>query len=178
MKYLKLFEELEKECIKQEVDLIYRDKDLVCLIPKTQRASYIYGKKTFWCSTRIDTFEEIAEGGDIILFRFIFKDGYKIRLTYDLSTKLMDWSDKSSVHYFEGNKDNPFKITNSEITEELNKYSGYKDKIFELSTRISSIPKSCKDKVLEIIKSEKRVDYKFSDEEYVSPKLRPSLHTF
>lgn len=178
MKHLKLFEEFEKECIKQEIDLIYRDRDVVCLIPKTQRASYIYGKRTFWCSTRMDTFEEIAEGGDVILFRFIFKDGYKMRLTYDLSTKLMDWSDKSSVHYFEGNKDNPFKISNSEIDKELTKYSKYKDKIFKLSERINSIPKICKDKIIDIIKSKKRVDYKFSEEEYVSPKLRTNLHTF
>jgi predicted house-cleaning noncanonical NTP pyrophosphatase (MazG superfamily) len=34
---------------------------------------------------------------------------------------------------------------------------------------MSRLPKPLKDKILEIIKSEKRVDYKFSDEEYFSP---------
>lgn len=171
MKYLLLKEELEKECIKQEVDLIYRDKDLVCLIPKTQRASYIYGQKTYWCSTKLDQFNEIVEDSDKLLFRFIFKNGYKMRLTYDLTAKNMDWSDKSSVHYFEGKKENPFKITNQEIQKDLNLYVKYKDKILDLIEHIGKIPKDCKSKILEIIKSGKKVDYKFSDEEYFSHKM-------
>lgn len=173
MKYLLLKEELEKECIKQEVDLIYRDKDLICLIPKTQRASYIYGQKTYWCSTKLDQFNEIVEDADKLLFRFIFKNGYKMRLTYDLATKNMDWSDRSSVHYFEGKKENPFKVPNTEVQKELKLYPKYKDKIFDLIEHISNIPKDCKTKILEIIKSGKRVDYKFSEDEYSKkPKLR------
>ena len=110
MKYILLFEELNKENLRQEVDIIYKDSNLICLIPKTQRASYIYGHKTYWCSKEKGTFDDIIEDGDKVLFRFLFKDGYKMRLTYDLTTKRMDWSDKSSVHFFEKNSDDTFFI--------------------------------------------------------------------
>lgn len=171
MKYLKFFEELNKECIKKEIDIIYRDSKLVCLIPKTQRTSYIYGYKTNWCSREIDTFDEIADDGDKILFRFLFKDGYKMRLTYDLRTKKMDWSDYSSKHYFEKNSDNPFFISEKEIKDEMwNRGNSGAPKVEKFLKYFNDIPNSCREKIMDIISNEKRVDYKFSPIAYIKHK--------
>ena len=45
MKYIKLFEELTGN-FKDETTIIYKDKNLVCMIPKSQMSSRIYGQGT------------------------------------------------------------------------------------------------------------------------------------
>jgi len=175
MKYLKLFEELNKCDIKEEVDIIYRDSNLICLIPKTQRASHIYGHKTWWCSTKINTFDEIAEDGDKVLFRFLFKDGYKMRLSYDLVSKNMDWSDKSSVHFFEKISDDPFFITKEEIEREIFNNGSKAYKIQEFIDKFDTIPEKCREQIMDIIQKEKRVNYKFAPIEYTSPNIKQNI---
>ena len=50
MKILITEEQLDelKGQYKDEVEIIYRDKNLVCLIPKSQMTSRIFGRKTEW----------------------------------------------------------------------------------------------------------------------------------
>jgi hypothetical protein len=51
MRHIKLFEELTGK-YKDETEIIYKDKNLVCLIPKSQMTSRIYGSGTQWCSLK------------------------------------------------------------------------------------------------------------------------------
>lgn len=172
MKYLLLYEELTKKIIKDEVNIIYQDNNLICLIPITQRASHIYGHNTNWCTTTKQTFNEIAEDGDKLLIRIIFKDGYKMRLSYDLETKIMDWSDKSSIHYFEKHSDDPFFITQKDLEDEtINKNEILKFKIQNLFNRIESLPLKCRENIMYMINNKRKINYQFTDKEYISPKI-------
>ena len=84
MKYILLFEELNKENLRQEVDIIYKDSNLICLIPKTQRASYIYGHKTYWCSKEKGTFDDIIEEKNI---------------TFDINDMIIKYDNIKYPHY-------------------------------------------------------------------------------
>jgi len=169
MKYIKLFE-VHKEDIKNEVDIIYRDENLVCLVPKTQRASCVYGQGTRWCTKSKSGFEAHK---DVIMFRFIFKNKYKLRLTYD-ATGLSDWSDRSGNSYFEEmniDKNKLFLISKDDI----NAYNhwrvrydptGVKTKL--LVKYIRSIPKKCQLAVLDYINNKENYSNKSkSDTEHV-----------
>src|SRR3972149_3562154 len=52
---------------KDEVEIIYRDKNIVCLIPKSQMTSYIYGNKANWCQKEKNGFEGWSKAGLRIL---------------------------------------------------------------------------------------------------------------
>jgi hypothetical protein len=43
------FQSHSKEEMKSHVEIIYNDKNVVAMIPKTQVGSMIYGRKTKWC---------------------------------------------------------------------------------------------------------------------------------
>lgn len=78
-KYIKLFEDYHKE--NEDSTIIYRDNKLVIIVPTTYEATVKYSKDTNWCSLNKDAFEKHNITGN--LFRFHFKDGYKLRLTWD-----------------------------------------------------------------------------------------------
>lgn len=96
MRFIKLFEEYTKQEIKEQTDIIYRDKNLVVLVVKTPTSSDIYGKNTRWCSVGdIRMFHEHNVAGN--MFRILFKDGYKLRLTWD-------YKDDYNTHWGQGGK--------------------------------------------------------------------------
>jgi hypothetical protein len=78
MKYIKLFE-LHKE--NDDSYILYRDSNLVVVVPKTLESTRKYSRDTTWCSLDKSGFEEHNITSDLI--RFHFKNGYKLRLTWD-----------------------------------------------------------------------------------------------
>ena len=169
MKYIKLFE-VHKEDLKKEVDIIYRDENLVCLVPKTQRASCVYGQGTRWCTKSKDGFESHK---DSIMFRFIFKNKYKLRLTYN-ENGLSDWSDRSGNSYFEEmniDKNKLFFISKDDINAYhhwRNKYDPTGSKTKLLVKYIKSIPKKCQSAIINYIDNKENYSNKYkSDIEHV-----------
>lgn len=65
---------------KDETEIIYKDKDIVCMLPKSQMTSSIYGKGANWCQTQVAGFD-IWTGKNknekSLLIRFLIRGGRK-----------------------------------------------------------------------------------------------------
>lgn len=157
---------------KDEVEIIYRDSNVVCLIPKSQMASKIYGKGTEWCQVYSGGFKMWSQTG--LLIRFIFKDGTKIRFTYFFKPmkaiggsddRLYDfyWATEKKQHLFHGNGD-PFDF--SQFSNDAEKRLGR-----NIISKLNIIPEECKNKVREFIKKNREsYDYCYRDREYLNYK--------
>ena len=131
--------------MQQEVDIIYQDPNLICLIPKTQRASRIYGGGTNWCQTRKDGFETWAQGA--FLVRFLFKGGRKIRFTWGTSGEF-HWASERGHHVLKGHGD-PFDVVASAGSTIES----------DIVTLIHQIPDECKQRVRALIACREFPDY-------------------
>ena len=140
-----LLESLSQEEMKNEVDIIYKDPDLICMIPKTQRASRIYGGGTNWCQTKRDGFESWSHGA--FLLRFLFKGGRKVRFTIDTKGEF-HWASERGYHVLKGQGD-PFDV-------EASARSTTESDIVAL---IQKIPDECKRKVRALIACRELPDY-------------------
>ena len=167
MKYIKYYEELNKE-LAEEVNILYKDSNLICMIPKSQKASKIYGKGTNWCQTKkmgFITWTGISgeENSDFyetpknekmgFLIRFLFKNdfkgnkkGRKIRFTYNPSNNDFHWANENGKHVLIENGDNFF-----DVVSKRKNSSTERDIIY----LISKIPEECKQKVKDYIQSNK-----------------------
>jgi hypothetical protein len=132
-----LFESLSASDIKGETEILYKDAHLVCMIPKTQRASMIYGRGANWCQRRPDGFERWSENS--LLVRFLFKSGRKIRFTIDHEGHY-HWATEKGHHVMLGQGD-PFS------------YEPWRSSSMEadLIALIATIPEACKSKVRALI---------------------------
>lgn len=154
MKYLKKFNETSN-ALKDDVEVIFKDKNLVCLIPKSQKAAHIYGYKTKWCSISKGRWDELTFLNESIRFFFLFKNGYKLRLSYIPKLKSGDWADSSGIHLFYFKDKDPFEIeTNSTDKSMIDK--------------ILLIPELCKNKIREYITGNKKINYIKREEDYKS----------
>ena len=143
---------------KEETEIIYKDNSIVCLVPKSQMSSKMFGKGTHWCSTSKTGFEMWAKQG--LFIRFIFRGGKKIRVTY-MFDGTYNWANENGWHTLEG-KGNPFnpKIKNTGHSNEQDVYN-----------YIQKIPQECKEKVLNfIVQNEKQFDYCYRKEEFKTKK--------
>jgi hypothetical protein len=140
-----LLESLIKSEMQKEVDIIYQDPNLICMIPKTQRASKIYGGGTNWCQTGKDGFETWAHGA--FLVRFLFKGGRKIRFTLDTSGEF-HWASERGHHVLKGHGD-PFDVMPSAGSIIEN----------DIVSLIKEIPEECKKKVRALIACRELPDY-------------------
>jgi hypothetical protein len=166
MKLLPILNEIkEKELFeldgqfKEETEILYKDKNIVCLVPKSQMISKIFGKGTNWCTTQKQGFEMWGRHG--LFIRFLFRGGRKIRVTYLFKSNLYNWANENGYHTLEGSG-NPFtpEIKNTGFSNEMD--------VFE---HIKKIPKECKKAVLDFIKKHKKgYEYCFRDEEYLTKK--------
>ena len=178
MKYIKLFE-IHKEELKKEVDIIYRDKNMICLVPKSQMASCVYGQGTRWCTKSKSGFDSHK---DSIMFRFIFKSKYKLRLTYDPHGQ-SDWSDRSGNQFFgklDIDKNSLFKISKDDITQYKfwnKKYDPTGEKTNLIIKYIKKIPLSCQKAVLNYI-NENSLNKIKKDKEHVPYKDRNKENEF
>lgn len=158
---------------KEQVEIICRDENMVCLIPKSQMTSKIYGQGTEWCQTRKSGFEKWSKEG--LLIRFLFKDGTKIRLTYFFNPTpaygskqngdLYDfyWATEKMQHLFHGNGD---AFDFSKFTNDAEKRLGK-----NIISKLSVITEDCKNKVRDFIKKNKtNYNYCYSSTEYKTPK--------
>ena len=176
MKYIKRFN--EEHNFRDEVEKIYTDKDLVCLIPKTQKMSYIYGNRTGWCFTKSDAFKMYAKDLNKLLILFLFKQkdvpnnkgsfGVKLRLIYDPVYKNFDWGDTSGIPCVRGEND-PFNIDDKNKKIALSKFSP--ELVNKVLSTINKIPQACIDKVNTYLTGDTKVDYKLSDNEYENTML-------
>lgn len=83
MKFIRLFEEFTETT--KNTPLLYKDDNLEVKVVKTYDSSKEQGKDTNWCSNREQGF--YAHNKTANMYRFNFKDGYKLRLTWDYITQ-------------------------------------------------------------------------------------------
>ena len=149
MRYLKLFEEFKGK-ITDEADIVYKDSNLLIIVPKTPEATKKYSRNTNWCSN--------SKGGFYChyptsnLFRFHFKDGYKLRLTWDYLEWKGDYS--GGTHWGQGGKLKGEIIPYYHIRprDESNPFEfdyEKEDHRKMMVDRIASIPEEAKIKVME-----------------------------
>lgn len=150
----------------EETEIIYKDKNIVCMLPKSQMTSKIYGKDASWCQTTIPGFDMWTgkhKSEKSLLIRFLIKGGRKIRFTY-FPNKKFYWANESGWHVLEG-EGNPFEVQPP------------KDKIRDVEKDIlgvirNMIPQECKEKVLDFIeKNLKDFKYIYRDENYIPQHL-------
>ncbi len=162
--------ELNKS-IKNEFEILYRDNNVLCMIPKTQRASNIYGHKTKWCQTT-NGFNAWSKMG--LLIRFIFKNGRKIRFTYYFK------NEQTSTHYYWANENgyHVLEYFGNPFTPEPHNPDRPKDTEKDIIHLISLIPNECKNKVLEFIdKHKENYDYCREYDTYSSHKEKKINNT-
>lgn len=134
-----LLESLTRAEMDAERDIIYQDANLVCMIPKTQRASKIYGAGANWCQKEPGGFDNWSEGS--LLVRFLFKTGRKLRFTLDEEGEY-HWASERGLHLLYG-KGDPF-----DCRSERGRTSHLEADILAL---IATIPEACKTRVREIM---------------------------
>ena len=167
IKTFKVFNEELTGQYKEETEIIYKDKDIVCMLPKSQMASQIYGKKTNWCQVKKPGFEMWSGKNrpekKALLIRFLMRGGRKIRFTYFID-KQYYWASENGWHVLDG-KGNPF-----EASAPKSRIRDVEKDILELIK--DRIPQECKDKVLEFIdKNIKDFKYTYRDKEYIPKHL-------
>lgn len=166
MKYLLLFEELTG-INKEETEIVYRDENMVCLIPKSVETSAKFGRSTNWCSTNANGFNHF--GRDHIFFRFLFKNKRKLRLSY--GTLEYNLASENGRHEFSNQlrfEENPFYTEKGKI----NSLEGSEDvkKLIEL------IPSECRKMVCRTIDKyiknhRNKIKYKEANSQPEQPKL-------
>jgi hypothetical protein len=163
MVHIKLFEELTGE-LKSEVEIVYRDKNMVCLLPRSQKSSFLYAGGTQWCTKTKPGFD-IMHNKEALLFRFIFKNKRKIRLSmvpHEDQFKF-DWATENGGHVLSGSGFDPFTIKSNHPVEK------------DVQDVIDLIPQECKEEVLAIIKGNRKVSGGvIRDKNYRSPKIQKS----
>jgi len=86
MKYVKTYKLFEDRTPKyKEMPTLYQDENLVVKVVKTFKAAEEQGKNTNWCSKHPGGF--YSHNLTANMYRFNFKDGYKLRLTWDYITQ-------------------------------------------------------------------------------------------
>jgi hypothetical protein len=149
---------------KEETEIIYRDNNIICLIPKSQMSAKMYGKGTHWCSTGKCGFDTWSSQG--LLVRFIFRGGKKIRFTYLFKTNYegdFNWANENGYHTLKG-IGNPFDVqpTGSKYENELDVYN-----------HIKLIPDECKKRVLEFIEKNRReYNYIYKKEQFEFERIK------
>jgi hypothetical protein len=164
--------------VAKETEILYRDKDLVCLIPKSQMTSKLFGRNANWCQRDKAGFEMWSRSG--LLIRFLFRGGRKIRFTYfykpygngdrygdkepdpndGFNFRVGDyyWSNEKGAHLLRGSG-NPFDAKSRRERESI-----LENDILSL---MNKIPQNCKDIVLRFIDEHKKgYDYCYKNEEF------------
>lgn len=158
---------------KDEVEILYKDRNMVCMIPKSQMTSDIYGKKANWCQRQVGGFGGWSRQG--LLIRFLFRDKRKIRFTYFFKKDThfgvnFYWANEGGQHVLEGNG-NPFLVQSTRHRES----SIEKD----ILIKIKDIPEECREIVLKFIEENKeQYKYCYRENTYVSLPIRKLYDEF
>ncbi len=153
MKYLRRFENFlfEFKETDKNTPVLYKDDNLEVKVVKTPDASREQGKNTNWCSNSKSGF--YMHNMTSNMYRFNFKDGYKLRLTWDYITKNASHlgSYSGGTHWGQGGVVNGEKqwydVFRPEIEDDPFLIDWKKPEKREIVERILSIPKSAQEKV-------------------------------
>lgn len=151
MRYLKLFEEFVET--PKNTELLYKDDNITVKVAKTFDAVKNLNKDTNWCSSSKGGF--YAHNRTANMYRIEFKDGYKLRLTWDYipqkASELGEYS--GGTHWGQGGIVNGeeqfydvFRPRDEENPFEIDWQS---DKKREIVDRILSIPDDAKLSMME-----------------------------
>lgn len=150
--------EYNKEEIKSQVEIIYRDPNIIAMIPKSQITSYLYGKNADWCQKTKAGFDGWTR--ESLLIRFLFKNKRKVRFTYFFDGTYY-WANENGYHVLSG-AGNPFEAS----------VKGKRIRSMEqdiLNIIANDIPEDCKNQVLKFIDAHKSAyEYCILDKEYHS----------
>lgn len=158
-------EELNSKYSK-EVEIIYKDKNIVCMLPKSQMTSNMYGKNANWCQLTKSGFNMWTKyyGGGILI-RFLFKTGRKIRFSY-FGNNTFYWANETGYHVLSG--ENIENLFNPKLPKDKER-----DIEKDILEHIKLIPDKCKQNVISFLKKHKNgYDYIYRDEEYTNLKHR------
>lgn len=123
---------------------LYKDENLTIKVVKTADAAKEQGKDTNWCSNSSGSFYDHNMTSN--MYRFIFNDGYKLRLTWDYITQYASLlgSFSGGTHWGQGGKVNGERLNYDVLRPEDESepfYIDYKSKNKrEIVERILSIP--------------------------------------
>ena len=141
------------EIFNSHVEIIYKEKGMVCMIPKTLIGSAIFGLKTRWCQIYSGGFQHWSQ--QALLVRFLIKDKNnkcrKLRFTYFFpSDKANDsqgqdyyWANEAGLHVLWG-KGNPFEAKSP-------KEDRIRETEQDILEVINLISKECQNKVLQFV---------------------------
>ncbi len=95
---------------REQVDVLYKNSNMVVVVPKSYKMCDKYSKNTKWCSRDETMYNIWREKG--FLFRFLFPHHNKIRLTWEWDGSF-NWGSGGNIPYIEIsstylNKQNPF----------------------------------------------------------------------
>ena len=153
MRFIKLFEEYIAEIPKvpkskpkyKDMPTLYQDDNLVVKVVKTFEAAVEQGKGTDWCSNVPNGF--YSHNLTSNMYRFNFKDGFKLRLTWDYITQNASELGKFSggTHWGQGGIVNNIKLNYEYIRPKDENHPfdfDYQkdDSRTEMVNRIKSIP--------------------------------------
>lgn len=153
---------------KEETEIIYRDNNIVAMIPKSQMTSRMFGKGTSWCQVGKTGFDMWSDVG--LLIRFLMRGGRKVRFTYFFKDMGHNhevgkyyWANESGHHVLYGEGDpfdpKPKRVDRSSTIEQ------------DIIGLISKIPEEAKEKVREFITIHKDgYDYCYRNEEFKTKK--------
>ena len=156
---------------KEDYDIVYTSDELVTVVPVSLEAAARSSKKTKWCTAKKWMYETHIEKGDI-LFRFLWKGGYKMRLTWNYKNDTFSWGGAASK-YYKGDypeiksKDispTPFdaEVAQKNFLDSHKKIRGkYKYRIYlKMFNMINLVPEAAKKKVIEYRENyEERMKY-------------------
>lgn len=139
----KSINELNKQN-RENLDFIHKSKDLVVLAPHNHKIASKYSTNTEWCSQSKSGF--CMHSRDEVLFRFLFKDGYKLRLNLRKGGLVGHWGgpkSKERSYPMMSFKRNPKNIDIQ--TYDVKKWTSLK----EMYEKIKSIPDDVMKKCIE-----------------------------
>jgi len=149
MKFIRLFEEFTETT--KNTPLLYKDDNLEVKVVKTYDSSKEQGKDTNWCSNREQGF--YAHNKTANMYRFNFKDGYKLRLTWDYITQRASHLGQFSggTHWGQGGmvdgEEQYYDVFRPEDDSEPFLIDWKSDRKREIVDRIQSIPQKAIDDV-------------------------------
>lgn len=138
---------------KGDTDIIYKDSNLLVLVPLSFDSSKSYSRGTKYCTggdcgNSSDVYFNTHTNKGDFLFRIFFKDGSKIRLTWNGNTNDDSWSwglgDKNNYIVFVPkyqNMDHPFDFENLKKVRDQ-KPTWWDDRYEKLYKYIIQIPKN------------------------------------
>jgi len=98
-----------------KIKIIYRDDKLTIVVPSSFNASRITCRGTRWCTQSKFGYESFSR--NFVLFRILFKDGYKLRLSWKKDGSEFTWGSGGDKYTEVGGYKNPFNL--SKIIDEI-----------------------------------------------------------